>query len=77
MVIITTTLFLAIIFFLYLKNKNKQKINYVYINEKTKKYHLEKCPYSKNLKCISLDEAMRKEYIPCKICNPNNKNKES
>mgnify|MGYP001388104045 CR=1 FL=1 len=64
-------LFLTIIFFLYLKNKKTKNINYVYINEKTKKYHLEGCPYSKNLKQISLEKAIEEKYIPCKICNIN------
>ena len=71
MIIITITLFLTIIFFLYLKNKKTKNINYIYINEKTKKYHLEGCPYSKNLKQISLEEAIEEKYIPCKICNIN------
>jgi len=69
MVIITILVFITI-FFLYSKRKKEKTVNYVYINEKTKKYHLEECPYAKNLKDISLKDAIKNEYIPCKICNP-------
>lgn len=71
MITIATILLLITILFLYLKNQNNNKVEYVYINEKTKKYHLEECPYAKNLKGISLKDAVKNGYTPCKICNHN------
>lgn len=50
--------------------KNIEILNYVYINPKTKKYHLEKYPYAKGLNSIHLKVAARNGYTPCKICNP-------
>ncbi|MGB6129282.1 MAG: hypothetical protein WBG30_11080 [Psychrilyobacter sp.] len=70
MITIATILLFITILFLYLNNNSKVK--YVYINEKTKKYHLEDCPYSKNLKEIPLKNAIKNGYEPCKICNHNN-----
>lgn len=70
MITIATILLFITILFLYLNNNSKVK--YVYINEKTKKYHLGDCPYSKNLKEISLKNAIKNGYEPCKICNHNN-----
>ena len=34
-----------------------------------KKYHQDKCPYAKNLKSMSLEDTIKEEYTPCKICN--------
>lgn len=50
----------------------KEVINYVFINKKTKKFHQEQCPYSKDLEPMTLEEAIKEEYIPCKICNEKN-----
>lgn len=70
MTIIIITFLLVTTFFLYSERKNKEILYYVYINEKTKKYHSEECPYSKDLKEMSLKDAIKNGYIPCKICNP-------
>ncbi|MEI6857138.1 hypothetical protein [Psychrilyobacter sp.] len=58
-----------ILVLLILKDKKKGIINYVFINQKTKKYHQKKCPYAKNLKSISFEAAIKEDYTPCKICN--------
>jgi len=47
MITIATILLLITILFLYLKNQNNNKVEYVYINEKTKKYHLEESIYTR------------------------------
>jgi len=69
MITIATILLFITILFLYLNNNNK--VEYVYINEKTKKYHSEDCPYAKDLKGITLKNAIKNGYTPCKICNHN------
>lgn len=69
MMTVLLVVFLITIFFLYSKRKTSEKIEYVYINSKTKKYHFKECPYAKDLKAISLEEAIKNNYIPCKICN--------
>jgi hypothetical protein len=46
----------------------KKNLEYVFICEKTKKYHLNICPHAKTLKKITLGEAIKNEYIPCKLC---------
>lgn len=69
MIMVMTTLLLVTIFFLYFKRKNLGIVEYVYINEKTKIYHSEECPYAKNLKEVSLKVAIQNGYMPCKICN--------
>jgi len=70
MITIATILLLITILFFYLNNNN-DKVEYVYINEKTKKYHSEDCPYAKNLKGVPLKNAIKNGYRPCKICNHN------
>lgn len=44
----------------------------MFINKKSKKYHKEKCLYAKNLKSMSLEDTVKEEYTPCKICNEEN-----
>lgn len=63
---------LILIMLLFPKKKNKEEIKYVFINKKSKKYHKEKCPYAKNLKSMSLEDAVKEEYAPCKVCNEKN-----
>lgn len=70
--IILIIFILILIMLLFLKKKNKEEINYVFINKNSKKYHKDKCPYAKNLKSISLEDAIKEEYTPCKICNEEN-----
>ena len=43
----------------------------VYITKKGKKYHKESCPWlSKSKIAISLEDAQRRGYTPCKVCEP-------
>lgn len=70
MITIILLLFLTSILFLYLKRKKTERTNYVYMNEKSKKYHLKGCPYAKNLNSIPLETAIKDGYLPCQICNP-------
>lgn len=43
----------------------------VYISKSGKKYHTEKCRFVSSHKTpISLEEAKKKGYTPCSICNP-------
>lgn len=72
MVKIILILILISIIILIIKKEEKELINSVFINKKTKKYHQEKCPYSKNLESITLKKAIKKRYTPCKICNEEN-----
>jgi len=71
MTIIITTLLFATVLFLYssIKKAEANTIEYVYVNEKTKKYHLEECPYAKDLEKVSIKNALENGYMPCKICN--------
>lgn len=69
--IILITILISIIA-LIIKKEKKQSINFVFINKKTRKYHQEKCPYSKNLESITIETAIEEGYTPCKICNEEN-----
>lgn len=69
-IILMIIILLLSIYIFYPPKKNIEIINYVYLNPKTKKYHLEKCPHAKGLKSIHLKIAVRNGYTPCKICNP-------
>lgn len=56
-----------------LENNTQQSTNadtIVYVSS-TKKYHLENCRFSKSGIPISLSEAIKNNYDPCKFCNPN------
>lgn len=68
-IILIIIILLMSIYFFYPPKKDIEVMNYVYINPKTKKYHLDKCPYAKGLKPIHLKVAARNGYTPCKICN--------
>ena len=72
MVKIILVVILILIIVLIIKKEEKEIINFVFINKKTKKYHQEKCPYSKNLESIALKIAIKEGYTPCKICNEEN-----
>jgi len=69
MIKIILVVILIVIIFLIIKIEEKESINFVFINEKTKKYHQEECPYAKKLEPINLQKAIKKGYTPCKICN--------
>ena len=45
--------------------------NYVVITAKGKKYHVEGCrTVKKAYQKLTVDEAKKKGYKPCKVCNP-------
>lgn len=67
--IIALITILTSIFFLAMKKEEKESLTLVFINQKTKTYHQKECPYSDNLNSITLNEAIKKGYTPCKICN--------
>lgn len=51
--------------------ENKDKGIIVYITDTGKKYHREGCRYLEQSKIeISLEEAKRRGYEPCKVCDP-------
>jgi len=45
-------------------------------NMKSKKYHRQTCRYIKQMSCINIiylnssEEAIKKGYMPCKVCRP-------
>lgn len=56
-----------------LENNTKKSNNAdttVYVSS-TKKYHLENCRFAESGIPISLSEAIKNNYSPCKFCNPN------
>lgn len=67
--IIFLAMILTIAFYLALKKEEDEVISYVFINQKTKKYHQHNCSYSKGLNSMPLKIAIKKGYTPCKICN--------
>lgn len=53
------------------QDQEKKKEVYVYITKTGKKYHKGNCRYLKKSKIkITLEEACKRGYTPCKVCKP-------
>ncbi len=53
------------------QKQEKKKTVYVYITKTGKKYHKGDCRYLKKSKVkITLEEACKRGYTPCKVCKP-------
>ncbi len=53
------------------QDQEKKKKVYVYITKTGKKYHKGNCRYLKKSKIkITLEEACKRGYTPCRVCKP-------
>jgi len=53
------------------QDQEKKKEVYVYVTKTGKKYHKENCRYLKKSKIkITLKEACKRGFAPCKVCKP-------